>query len=92
MGWGSATPLFDGAVDVAIEFSMSTHPIITKAVVEKMYSTIEWEDWDTQNESKYYEPYLIEVMHERGELDENYWEWYSAGKPDDDWDWDNKGW
>lgn len=96
MGWGSATPIFDTAVDVALEFlptsGLATKPqVLIKAIVEKMYKELPLDDWDTQDESNYYDEYLIHVMYDMGEVDENHYQYHLAGKPDD-WDWSNKGW
>lgn len=76
MGWGSATPLFDTAVDTTLRFLDAVHPTLTgrqggamiQAVVEAHYKT-GWDDWDTQYESKYFDPYLRNVMIELGEID-----------------------
>ena len=75
MGWSGATDLFDGAVDVALMFIPNSdhnlyRPLIVKAVVEAMYTKIYWDDWDTQDESKYAE-YLKEIRIELGEIDED---------------------
>lgn len=88
MGWSSATSIFDGAVDVALlfadkAFNMDTFEhyvpdLVKKAVVEAMYTRVEWEDWDTQDESKYFNPYLLEVMHDLGEIDEETYEELTA--------------
>lgn len=102
MGWSSATGLFDDAVRVALTFvpkiptalsenKYDTPEIIVQAVVREMYTKVEWNDWDTQDESEFFEPYLMEVMHDLDELDENEYAWRKAGRPDD-WDWENKGW
>lgn len=78
MGWASGTDIFDGAVDVALSFTQANSydegvkDHITRIVVEKMYTGVDWGDWDTQDESKYFEPYLESVMRELGELDEDY--------------------
>lgn len=80
MGWGSATGLFDEAVKVALDFAPHIpvalaeetkgvpEPIV-KAVVHQMYTRVDWDDWDTQDESQFFEPYLREVMIELGEID-----------------------
>lgn len=83
MGWGSATEIFDGAVDVALKFIPASHhyaDAALRAVVEAMYTQIDWGDWDTQDESRHYN-YLIDVMYDQGELDEDYYQWYRTGKP-----------
>ena len=70
MGWGSATHLFDGAVDAALE-GMVAYTRITsghiRGAVRRAYD-IGWDDWDTQDESKYFDPHLKEYMHELGEI------------------------
>lgn len=81
MGWSSATEIFDGAVEVAIAHApkipehvstnkYNTPDIIIKSIVHDMYTRVEWDDWDTQQESKFYHPHLFDVMHELGELDD----------------------
>ena len=80
MGWASATALFDGAVDVVIEqiklyydWADITDKEIARAV-KSMYTEVDWNDWDTQDESKYWK-YLVEVMHDLGELDDEEYQW-----------------
>lgn len=78
MGWGSATALFDGAVDVALSYAPKVYNMDTrkhypseemvKAVVHDMYTKIRWEDWDTQDESKYADV-LNEIRIELGEIE-----------------------
>lgn len=71
MGWAGATSLFDGAVDAALDLVASyvgrATPAHTQAAVRKVYD-IGWDDWDTQDESCYYDPYLKEYMYELGEI------------------------
>lgn len=77
MGWASATDLFDGAVDVSLTFVPPAYKMWgptddqTQAVVRAMYLKVDWDDWDTQDESKYFDPYLRDVMIECGEIDPN---------------------
>lgn len=84
MGWGSATEIFDGAVKVAIAHApkipaeastnkYNTPDIIIKSIVRDMYTKVELHDWDTQNESEFFQPYLFDVMHDLGELDDEYY-------------------
>lgn len=68
MGWGSATDIFDGAVDVALDFAPD-QPIIVRAVVDRMYTNVRWHDWDTQSDSRYYDDHLIHIMLALGEID-----------------------
>ena len=91
MGWGSATELFDGSVNVTLSFikaSMGGIDIpdaLIAAVVEKTYRDINWDDWDTQDESAYFE-HIVHIMHKDGHLDDGYYEWYTSGMPDNfDW-------
>lgn len=77
MGWSSGTSIFDAAVDVALGFILedtSLDAAVTAAVVKDMYTKVDWDDWDTQDESKYFQPYLLEVMHDLGEIDEETYE------------------
>lgn len=84
MGWSSATSIFDGAVDVALAhasklFNIDTHEhyvpdALKKQIVYDMYTCVDWDDWDTQDESKYFHPYLLEIMHDLGEIDEESYE------------------
>lgn len=71
MGWGSATHLFDGAVDVALTAVVGyvgrATEAHTRTIVRNMYD-VGWDDWDTQDESFYFDPYLKEYMHELGEI------------------------
>jgi hypothetical protein len=75
MGWGSATGLFDGAVTVALKFAPDNE-LMKHAVVHEMYTKINWDDWDTQDESKYFDQYLIHVMYELGEIEKDYYDEY----------------
>lgn len=71
MGWASATDIFDGAVDAALDVLVGyarTGPAHVKSVVRKMYD-IGWDDWDTQDDSCYFDPYLRDYMIELGEID-----------------------
>ena len=97
MGWGSATEIFDAAVKVAIAFApkipahlvennYSTPEPIIQAIVHEMYTKVLWDDWDTQDESEFFEPYLMEVMHGLDEIEDDEYAWRKAGRPDD-WKW-----
>lgn len=68
MGWGSATAIFDGAVDAAMLF-VPQNAIMQRSVVEAMYTKVDWDDWDTQDESKYYNSDLIHIMLGRHEIE-----------------------
>lgn len=76
MGWSGATGIFDSVVDLLLQASTTelfeggypSHSI--DVCVEKAYTEIEWDDWDTQDESKYFFPYLRDVMIALGEIDE----------------------
>ena len=74
MGWGGATEIFDGVVDVALDLLEAVNVDIgaddtIKFVVNRMYVDILWDDLDTQDESDYFDPYLRDVMIELGEID-----------------------
>lgn len=82
MGWCSATQIFDAAVDVALEFIPVGQPdtpnVLVKAVVERMYKQVEWDDWDCQTDSKYWDDYLLHIMHDMGEVDDEDYEYYKS--------------
>ncbi len=96
MGWGSGTIYFDSMVRIALNYSPKvntdegavTPAIIRKAIVRDAYEVFRYEDWDTQQESEYWLD-LLPIMHELGEIDDNEFEYYNTGQPDD-WDWLNK--
>jgi hypothetical protein len=52
MGWGSGTSYFDVPLDLMLEYVPEDK---RKEVVEKLYRHISDGDWDTQNESAYFE-------------------------------------
>ena len=76
MGWASATPLFDAAVETTLRFLDAVHPTLTgrqgdamiEAVVEAHYDIYRQSDWDTEDESKYW-PYIRKMLIARGEID-----------------------
>jgi hypothetical protein len=73
MGWAGATDIFDGAVEVGLRL-LPAQPLDTmdarvSKVVHDMYTQIDWADWDTQDESEYFDPYLRQVMIDIGEID-----------------------
>lgn len=67
MGWGGATDIFDSVVDLLLEvgskplFNGEYPPHEVSYMVNKAYTGIEWDDWDTESESRYWE-YLEPVM------------------------------
>lgn len=76
MGWCSGTEYFDGAVDVAVSFSKSFANLndedferrVLPQIVKSVYTQIEWDDWDCQDESKYAK-ILTNVRVDMGELE-----------------------
>jgi len=79
MGWAGATSLFDGAVQVTLDllaplYADRVPPVVVRAVVEKMYQDVDWADWDTQDESEFFEDHLVHVMYELGEIPPDYYE------------------
>lgn len=51
MGWGSGTSYFDGPLDLMLEYVPENK---RKEVVEKLYRSIRDGDWDTVEESAYF--------------------------------------
>lgn len=80
MGWASGTELFDSMVDLALALLVdakgSVTPEETQEVVRRVYELFEHTDWDTEDESCYFKPYLIEVMHDLGRIDDEDYEFY----------------
>lgn len=80
MGWNEGTSLFDPMVDLAlalvVENKGSVTPEETQEVVRRVYELFEDTDWDTEEESCYFKPYLIEVMHDLGRIDDDDYELY----------------
>lgn len=73
MGWSSATEIFDGVVGVGLRLlpaqPLDTMDLRVSKVVHDMYTQVDWDDWDTQDESEYFIPYLRDVMIKLGEID-----------------------
>lgn len=74
MGWNGGGPLFDGMVRLVLERCESLEPAVIQDVVMDVYELFEDTDWDTQDESEFFIPYLLEVMHESGEVDDEYYQ------------------
>ena len=73
MGWASATGMFDQMVDLLVRHESAVWKKLPDNMIEQLvyevYTEIDWDDWDTQDESKYFNPYLKYVMIELGEID-----------------------
>lgn len=74
MGWSSATEIFDGAVDVMLRHLPPQSETQIEAIVKDLYQRIDWQDWDTQDESKYFFPYLVKIMCDLNEIDQQTYE------------------
>ena len=59
MGWGSGTSLFDRAVDAFFELNDNEED--RKTFIFKMWDAFSDSDWDTEDESKYYD-YLAPII------------------------------
>lgn len=81
MGWASGTSLFDGAVRVALEHApvhntddgAQVRPHIRRKIIQSMYRAFDDYDWDTEDESEFFESDLIHIMRDLGRIDD---EWY----------------
>ncbi|QDK03025.1 hypothetical protein KNU71_gp092 [Streptomyces phage Braelyn] len=51
MGWAGGTSFFDGPLDLMLEYVPEDR---RKEVIEKLYRTIRDGDWDTVDESSYF--------------------------------------
>jgi len=80
MGWNGGTELFDPMVDLAlalvVENKGSVTPEETQEIVRRVYEFFEDTDWDTEDESCYFYPYLLEVLHDLDRVDEEFYEDY----------------
>lgn len=52
MGWASGTDYFDGALDIFLPYIPKS---LHDSLIEKWYSVIAEGDWDTEEESNYYD-------------------------------------
>lgn len=64
MGWSSGTVLFDGALDVFLKYVPEDQRV---DAVAAWYNEFVHSDWDTEDESKYYDKYLREMLYDYGE-------------------------
>ena len=73
MGWCSATQIFDDVVDAIVEY-------IPEDKIEEVMEQIAiplWDgDWDCEYDSKYFDSHLIHIMHRRGDIDDDDYEYY----------------
>lgn len=77
MGWGSGTELFDNVVDKALElFDVPPDDHLIQEVVDAMYEAFVCSDWDNEGDSKYWFPYLLETLHNRGDVDDEDYAFY----------------
>lgn len=52
MGWSGGTGVFDSALDVFLPY---IHEDLHQALIEKWYEKFSGTDWDTEEESAYWE-------------------------------------
>jgi hypothetical protein len=76
MGWAGGTEIFDDVVDLFIYYERLHHgmditlpPDAIQQIVYDVYSQVDFGDWDTQDESRYFDPYLENVMIDMGEIE-----------------------
>lgn len=78
MGWSGGTEIFDGALDTFLSFvPEDSH----QDLIEKWYKVFEDTDWDTEDESKYWDK--LELILQRNDSEQDWEEAYSER------DWDN---
>jgi len=51
--------VFDGALDVFLKYVPEEEK---QTAVEQWYSKFAWTDWDTEDESEYYDEYLSKII------------------------------
>lgn len=52
MGWGGGTEYFDGALDIFLGYIPEK---MRPALIERWYEIVSAGDWDTENESSYWD-------------------------------------
>lgn len=73
MGWCSTTGIFDEVMDAVIPY------IPEDKVNEVMLQVAKplWEgDWDCESDSRYWNSHLVHIMHERGRIDDEDYQYY----------------
>lgn len=71
MGWGSGVDIFDSVVAAVIELNDAhNHPHLIQEIVDAVYGAFADSDWDTEADSNYWFPYLLETMHKLGHVDD----------------------
>ena len=68
MGWCSATGIFDSVLDTLVEHEVE--PEVLTSVATTLYDVLTSEDWDCEYDSRYFDTLLIEIMHEKGDIDD----------------------
>lgn len=76
MGWGSGVYLFDAVVDATLKVLDTEEPVVIQEVVDGIYPSFAESDWDTESDSKYWFPYLLETMHNLGNIDDEDYAFY----------------
>jgi len=66
MGWCSATEIFDDVAEVVID-NAAIPEEQRIAVLAKLYTALTDEDWDCQNDSKFYDHPIFIAAEERAE-------------------------
>lgn len=78
MGWASGTSFFDAALDSFLDYVPLSERMYA---VKRFYLRgFQYSDWDTQHESRYFEEYLVHIMHSLGEIEDEEYEWYVKGR------------
>lgn len=82
MGNAGGTDVFDAMVDIALRYAPHNNTDLGAQVPAKIrmkiiadaYDAMAGTDWDTQDESKYFNTDLIHLMYHRGEIDQDYYD------------------
>lgn len=82
MGYASGTDVFDKMVDIALRYApkkntdlgAQTPTVIRQSIIIDCYDAMSDTDWDTQDESKYFQTDLVHLMYQRGEIDQDYYD------------------
>lgn len=73
MGWCSGTSIFDSMMEIVLEYVPEDKQM---EVAEKIAEPLWDGDWDCESDSEYWNSHLVHIMHKRGMLDDEEYEYY----------------
>lgn len=76
MGWCSGTEIFDVVVEKA--FAHIVDESERKNFIKAIKPVFDAGDWDCESDSEYWDDYLVDIMYEMGQLDEDDYNYYKS--------------